>query len=243
MSSATAKKSNGLRLLFGVLATAAIVGFSLLGRWQWQRAGQKRAIQQAFAAGMAAAPIALDAQSLLALPRYAHLELHGRYDGAHQFLLDNISRGGRAGYEILTPFRLDDGRAVLVNRGWLSQPGGDRSLLPSIELGAQPLQSTSIVARIDDLPATGLESGRAAPATDARWPKLTSFRTRRRISRQARGTPVVAGCESARWLPPRLATGECGIRTRTASLLRTTVVEPGCPRAGDLRVHAGEKAA
>ncbi len=49
---------------------------------------------------------------------------------AHQFLLDNMTHAGRAGYEVLTPLLLDDGRVLLVNRGWLPLPDGRRDELP-----------------------------------------------------------------------------------------------------------------
>jgi surfeit locus 1 family protein len=161
--------------MFGLLAAAAMVGFGLLGRWQWHRAEQKRVVQQAFAAGMAAGPVAMDARPLAAWPRYAHLELRGQYDGAHQFLLDNISRDGHAGYEVLTPFRLDDGRTVMVNRGWLPQPGGSRDQLPVLTLEAPASAVVTITARADELPVSGIASGHAAPTVGIDWPKLTSF--------------------------------------------------------------------
>jgi cytochrome oxidase assembly protein ShyY1 len=44
----------------------------------------------------------------------------GRFDGAHQALLRNRNRGDALGYDVLTPLRLDDGRAVVVDRGWVS---------------------------------------------------------------------------------------------------------------------------
>jgi surfeit locus 1 family protein len=59
----------------------------------------------------------------------------GRYDTAHQFLLDNKIYGGRVGYHLLTPLRLgDSGAAVLVNRGWIPL-GAGRDLLPDPRVG------------------------------------------------------------------------------------------------------------
>jgi surfeit locus 1 family protein len=175
MAVAAAQQPTRMRLVFGVLAAIAILGFSLLGRWQWHRADEKRVLERAFAAGQAAAPAALGSQALANLPRYAHVEVRGSYDTAHQFLLDNISRDGRAGYEVLTPFLLDDGRISLVNRGWLPLTDGGRDRLPDIALRAAANRRQIITARVDELPVTGLATGRAQPTADARWPKLTSF--------------------------------------------------------------------
>jgi surfeit locus 1 family protein len=44
----------------------------------------------------------------------------GEYDARHQALLRNRSRGGKAGFDVMTPLRLDGDRAVLVDRGWVS---------------------------------------------------------------------------------------------------------------------------
>jgi surfeit locus 1 family protein len=175
MDTAGAQRRIGMRLAFGVLAAGAMVGFAQLGLWQWHRADQKRAQQSAFVAGMAALPVALEQQSLASLPRYAHVALRGRYDTAHQFLLDNISRDGRAGYEALTPLQLLDGRVLLVNRGWLPLPEGSRARLPDIALGENAAAERALSARVDELPVSGLASGRAPPPNDGPWPRLTSF--------------------------------------------------------------------
>jgi cytochrome oxidase assembly protein ShyY1 len=43
----------------------------------------------------------------------------GTYDVAHQVLLRGVSRHDRPGYDVLTPLRLTNGEAVLVDRGWV----------------------------------------------------------------------------------------------------------------------------
>ena len=161
--------------LMAALTVAAALGCVLLGRWQWQRADEKRLQLAAFAAGNQQL-LTLGGHALADLPRFALVEFQGRYDAGHQFLLDNISHGERAGYEVLTPLLLPDGRTLLVNRGWLPLRDGGRARLPDIALAdAPPLQS--LRARVDELPGSGLAAGRAPPSTDGRWPKLTSFPT------------------------------------------------------------------
>jgi surfeit locus 1 family protein len=156
-----------------VLTLLAVVAFVELGRWQWQRAQQKRELASAFAAGGGtASPLAT--RSTAELPRYAQVRAQGRYDGAHQFLLDNISHDGHAGYEVLTPLQLDDGRTLIVNRGWLPLTASRREL-PDVALRLDaPVSATG---KLDTLPVAGIALGHVPPAPGAPWPRLTSFPT------------------------------------------------------------------
>jgi surfeit locus 1 family protein len=166
------------------LALAGVLLFAQLGRWQWHRAAEKRALAAAFAASVDAGAIDLGARPLATISRYTLLRVRGHYDGAHQFLLDNISRAGAVGYEVLTPFQLEDGRILMVNRGWLPLPGGRREPLPDVALPTAPALAPAqapapaeISGRIDELPVTGISMGRAPPVAGPSWPKRTSFPT------------------------------------------------------------------
>lgn len=185
------KASAGMTLL----ALAAALLFALLGRWQWHRAAEKRAVLAAFDSGLHAEATELGARPLAAIPRYTLQRLRGHYEGAHQFLLDNISRDGAAGYEVLTPFALEDGRIVIVNRGWLPLPGGQRRTLPDVAmpLGAMAAPSpVAITGRVDKLPVPALAMGRAPPEAGPSWPKRSSFPTAAQLG-AALGAPIEDG--------------------------------------------------
>jgi surfeit locus 1 family protein len=155
------------RLLPTVLAAAAVAGFAFLGSWQLGRAEEKRAMARNFTAGGPALPwtrLTADA------PRYQRVELRGFYDGEHQFLLDNMSHESVAGVQVLTPLVLDDGKAVLVNRGWLPF-GATRQDLPDVGVDSG---KRTVVGRIDELPRPGiwLEGPKAGG-----WPRLVQYPT------------------------------------------------------------------
>lgn len=111
-------------LIFGALLLAVLLPtFISLGLWQWQKAETKAILQASFdqAGELPAAALpagSADAESL----RYRHFAVSGHYDAGHQVLLDNRLQQGVAGYHVLTPLRLPDGRYLIVNRGWLPAP-------------------------------------------------------------------------------------------------------------------------
>ena len=163
--------------LMTVATLCLLVLFVSLGRWQWTRAEFKREIVTEFAT-QSGAVVPLDSRSTTELPRFSQVEITGRWDKERQFLLDNRTRAGRAGYDVLTPLRLDDNRWLLVNRGWIPFEGY-RDRIPDVrsKLDANMNERVTVIGRLDDLPQAGLAGGRAAPATSGSWPRVTSFPT------------------------------------------------------------------
>ena len=106
-----------------------------LGLWQMDRATQKQALMEKYSDRGADQPLLLERDT--GSSEYLHYRpalAKGYYDSTHQFLLDNRTRHGRAGYQVLTPFRIaTSGQLVLVNRGWIPQ-GMTRDELPDIRI-------------------------------------------------------------------------------------------------------------
>ncbi len=93
-----------------------------LGFWQLQRAEEKTALALAFERQQASPPAPLSSlagQGDQALA-YRPVELRGRYLPGRDLLLDNRTRDGRYGNEVLSVFALEDGSLALVNRGWIA---------------------------------------------------------------------------------------------------------------------------
>jgi len=158
------------------LTLALLVLFIGLGRWQWGRAEAKSVLLGQFERSAGAAVVLSD-QATTSLPRYTRVTASGEWEPARQFLLDNRTRDGRAGYEVLTPLRLADGRWLLVNRGWVPFTGY-RERLPDVVTGLQPSPdggAARVTGRLDQLPSAGLDGGRAAPGMTGSWPRVTSY--------------------------------------------------------------------
>lgn len=164
------------------LATlVAVVLFVMAGNWQHRRMLEKEGLRAQLDRASAAAPIYLPANVAdWSGLRYQPVTLSGAFDPAHQILIDNRVDGERVGYHVVTPFRLDDGRVVLVNRGFVAA-GASRSVLPDVPV---PAGARTLRGRIE-LPQRYLELGHAVP-TGPLWQNLDPARFA-----EATGIPVL----------------------------------------------------
>ncbi len=169
--------------LWPTLAVVALLPLLLwLGFWQLDRAQQKRALLDGFAAGDRA-PVALDG-GLASHPRYTRVRVAGRYRPDRQVLIDNMTRDGIAGYHVLTPLVTDSG-TVLVNRGWIPKAFGTADL-PAVDVADTPREVTG---QLDRLPRAGLPLTAEAGTG---WPRVLQFPTREEIEAQT-GLELVEG--------------------------------------------------
>ncbi len=136
-------------IVFGILMS--------LGFWQLDRAEQKKVLLGEFSGGTAQAPFRLDEniESFDDL-QYQFAIAAGTYDAERQFLQDNRTRNGVAGYEVLTPLRLEGSDlAVLVNRGWIPL-GASRAQLPGLPVAED---GREIIGRIKRVSLDGFRLG------------------------------------------------------------------------------------
>ncbi|EGW21386.1 SURF1 family protein [Methylobacter tundripaludum] len=141
-----------------------------LGMWQLDRSEQKRAFLKEQERALATETLHLSTaieHNTEAL-RYRNVDVTGRYDVAHQFLIDNQISDGKAGYFVLTPFILTgETKAVLVNRGWIPL-NQNRSILPDLQIN----KAEAIIAgRINNFPSVGIKLAGAEIPTEG-WPSI-----------------------------------------------------------------------
>jgi surfeit locus 1 family protein len=160
----TANRLRGGAIVPIALLLVLAAALAALGRWQLARADLNRAEFDSFIAGADLPNLALD--DVAAEPRAARhrrVETVGRYLPERQVLLDNMTRAGRAGFEVLTPFEPEGTtRLLLVNRGWVAA-GPDRSRLPDVSLDDLPPR---VSGRIAPFPRAALDLGSATAPTD-----------------------------------------------------------------------------
>jgi surfeit locus 1 family protein len=98
-----------------------------LGIWQLDRLEQRRAFNAHVEAMWTADPLTLTGQTNedLTAMEYRTVTVSGTYDFKNQIVLRNRYYKSEYGYHLLTPLILDDGSAVLVERGWIPADGND----------------------------------------------------------------------------------------------------------------------
>ena len=125
---------------------AGIALFVTAGQWQHRRMEQKEALRTQFDAANAESPAALPADTAdWAAWRYRAVAADGTFDASRQMLIDNRIEEGRAGYHVVTPLLLADGRAVLVDRGWIAA-GETRAQLP---VATPPAGNVTVHGRVN----------------------------------------------------------------------------------------------
>ncbi len=158
------------RWLPWIAAGLAVTLFSGLGIWQLQRAAEKRAVIASLEDdGQSALQRLPGTPAALRGATRREVRIRGRYEGERQFLLDNRILEGHPGFDVLTPLVLDDGRRVLVDRGWVAA-GPGREPVESVELEVD--QRVTVEGRLW-LPESGIALGAAVTPGDG-WPRLVT---------------------------------------------------------------------
>ena len=154
------------RRWFGYLAAAIVFAIAcvLLSQWQFARRDEAVAEIDRVANNFDAAPIPVDKvlpklTSFDEDTKWLPVSLTGEYLVDDQLLVRNRPYNGDAGFEVLTPLLLDNGRVFIVDRGWL--PTGSTDAGPDA-VPAPPTGEVTVVARLK----AGEPSivGRSAPA-------------------------------------------------------------------------------
>ena len=174
-------------------ALAALLVFVLLlsaGLWQLRRAEGKReiALEQAGRGDQETLVLepGMAASASLARLRHRRARAAGQYRSDLQYLLDNSIQNHAVGYQVLTPFRLQDSDVyLLVNRGWLPV-GPDRRRLPDITVSEQAASPEGLIVAP---PASGLRLG-ASGYDGEGWPRVVQRVELDRIQEQL-GKPLL----------------------------------------------------
>ncbi len=152
-----------MQLVLLIMAVAFLCG---LGIWQIRRGQEKAALLQAYAAAGTATPRAITRQWIPSpSDAWTAVSVTGHYRADRQLLLDDQSRGEVAGRDVWTPFELDDGGLILVDRGWIAHDARPDEV---------PAGTTTITGLWRELPQPGYRFS-ADNCASGGYPKIVSY--------------------------------------------------------------------
>ena len=106
-----------LPLLFGLVGAAILIG---LGTWQVQRLHWKEGLIASAEAKIAMPAVALPTQPDPVADRYLSVTVQGRFLGPEAHVLTSILGQG-PGFLVIATYQTDDGRRILVDRGFVPE--------------------------------------------------------------------------------------------------------------------------
>ncbi|CAN5506882.1 SURF1 family protein [soil metagenome] len=160
------------RIVVTVAAALFVLATVLLGNWQTRRAEQREAAFETARQANRSSVIELgvagnDGDTVIG----RRVAATGELVGAATVYLDNRQREGQTGFEVLTPLKLADGRAVMVNRGFMAVRPEGREVIVAPPLPATP-------ARLEGMAVTrlgrALELGHVTHALGGIWSNFSA---------------------------------------------------------------------
>lgn len=197
-------------LVAHVLVAVVLATFPLLGLWQLDRHEQQQATNTALEQRPEQPPLTAealggDADQLA----YRRITLTGEWEPGMEVLLSTRPHQGRPGHHVLTPLRLDDGSAVLVDRGWVPY-----------DVSAPPLEEAPPPDGRVEVRGTALprQPARRAGALDGEGRAADDVTDGDSIEFVSHPDPVVVGRALDEPLPPVVVRADDGHRPAGAEL-------------------------
>lgn len=189
-------------LIGAAVALAVALVCVRLGVWQLDRLGQRRDRNAVVAARLALPPIELPGQAggrgiSADSARQRRIVARGVYDFARERVWPGRSFDGSPGVALVTPLRLADGSAVLVDRGWVPAPDAyhvDQAIYRALD--------TATVTGLGVIPPRGRGDVEPGALRDSTPYPLLPF-----ILQQTGTSPPPLRGLPRRWPPPALDDG------------------------------------
>ena len=173
-----------------IVTVVVLVVLVSLGFWQLDRSDQKRALTTSFEARRHAAPLQIEHSQQVPAALYRapanYMFRRAQFAGtwlSEQFLLDNRTHQGVAGYQVVSALRLPGETIVLVNRGWLAL-GESRSMLPDISFESKSTSVTGYLTRLGEDAFVLGDTGYGGE----RWPQVVQRLELNNIAKALGGT-------------------------------------------------------
>ncbi|MEU9325866.1 SURF1 family protein [Streptomyces canus] len=141
-----------------------------LGIWQMHRYEERTARNQLVTDAMSAQPVPVErmtspGHTVTTHDRYRKVTAKGRFDTDDEVVVRRRTNSDdEVGYHVLTPFVLDDGKVLLVNRGWIPSDGPSQTAFPKIP--APPKGEITVTGRLmpdETTAASGIKNLKGLP--------------------------------------------------------------------------------
>ncbi|MGY0023042.1 SURF1 family cytochrome oxidase biogenesis protein [Streptomyces sp. cg35] len=157
-------------VILTLLALVLIPTMIRLGIWQMHRYEERAARNQLVTDALSAKPVPVEGltspgHTVTTGQRYHAVTATGRFDTDDEVVVRRrVNSNDEVGYHVLTPFVLNDGKVVLVNRGWIPDDDTDQSTFPKIP--APPRGEVTVTGRLmpdETTAASGIKNLKGLP--------------------------------------------------------------------------------
>jgi surfeit locus 1 family protein len=155
-------------ILFTIFIGLSMALFVRLGFWQLDRLDQKRTYNATLAARWQQEPFILSSEQLpadLSELEYRRVTAEGYFDYDNQLVLKSQVYRDAVGVALLTPFVMEDNRAVLVARGWVPLDRSAPQFWPEME-EAVDAPMIGLIRPSETLPNGAQSTPPASPQTE-----------------------------------------------------------------------------
>lgn len=173
------------KLLSTLIALLLVALLIALGFWQLYRAEVKHRIDNHVIQAQFKSPLNLNRfiteETSFDKQVYRSASITGHYDNKINFLLDNRTYQGKAGFHVLTPFLLENSssttpKAILINRGWVGYQG-TRDNIPNISVSDKPTTIIGTIKEVGDSITLGDDSNSST------YPKIIQSISLKKLTR------------------------------------------------------------
>ncbi len=156
-------------VIITIVAIALIPTMIWLGFWQLHRHDHRQALNKVITTSLAAKPVPVETLASVG-GSVAHDDLYrrvtakGRFDTDHELVVRRRTNADdQVGYHVVTPFVLDDGRTLLVNRGWIPAPASQTAFPKIPAPAAGEITLTGRLMQDETTAASGIKNVKGLP--------------------------------------------------------------------------------
>ncbi|MDT9696107.1 SURF1 family protein [Streptomyces sp. P17] len=180
-------------VILTLVALLLIPAMIRLGIWQMHRYDERAARNQLVSDALSAKPVPVEkltapGQAVATNERYRTVTAKGHFDTDDEVVVRRRTNADdEVGYHVLTPFVLNDGKVLLVNRGWIpADQGASQSAFPKVP--APPRGELTVTGRLmpdETTEASGIKNLQGLP--DRQIMLINSEHEARRLDAQVLG--------------------------------------------------------